>query len=179
VRRREVITLLGGAAAAWPFAARAQQTDKVPRVGILSPASSEAAPDLTAFRERLHDLGYVEGQTIVLDFRLSKGIIDALPALAAELVRIPVDVIVTVSTSATLAAFGATRTIPIVMATTGGDPVALGLAKSLSRPGGNVTGTNFLTGLSEKRLQLLKLAFPGVQRENPCYSTTPPDVCNS
>jgi putative ABC transport system substrate-binding protein len=130
----------------------------------LSPAGSEATPDLTAFRERLHDLGYVEGQTIVLDFRLSKGIIDALPALAAELVRVPVDVIVTVTTSATLAAFGATRTIPIVMATTGGDPVALGLAKSLSRPGGNVTGTNFLTGLSEKRLQLLKLAFPGVQR---------------
>jgi putative tryptophan/tyrosine transport system substrate-binding protein len=100
----------------------------------------------------------------VLDFRLSKGIVDALPALAAELVRVPFDVIVTVTTSATLAAFGATRTIPIVMATTGGDPIALGLAKSLSRPGGNVTGTNFLTGLSEKRLQLLKLAFPGVQR---------------
>src|SRR5215467_2893181 len=89
---------------------------------------------------------------------------DALPALAAELVRIPVNVIVTESTSGTLAAFDATRTIPIVMATTGGDPIALGLAKSLSRPGGNVTGTNFLTGLSEKRLQLLKLAFPGVQR---------------
>jgi len=75
---------------------------------------------------------------------------DALPALAAELVRIPVNVIVTDSTSATLAAFHATRTIPIVMGATGGDPVALGLAKSLSRPGGNVTGTNFLTGLSEK-----------------------------
>jgi putative tryptophan/tyrosine transport system substrate-binding protein len=164
VRRRDVITLLGGAAAAWPFAARAQQTGRVPRVGILSPAGNEATPDLTAFRARLHDLGYVEGQTIVLDFRLSKGIVDALPALAAELVRVPFDVIVTVTTSATLAAFGATRTIPIVMATTGGDPIALGLAKSLSRPGGNVTGTNFLTGLSEKRLQLLKLAFPGVQR---------------
>jgi ABC-type uncharacterized transport system substrate-binding protein len=80
------------------------------------------------------------------------------------LVRIPVNVIVTDSTSATLAAFDATRTIPIVMGATGGDPVALGLAKSLSRPGGNVTGTNFLTGLSEKRLQLLKLAFPSVQR---------------
>jgi len=100
----------------------------------------------------------------VLDFRLSKGIMDSLPALAAELVRVPVNVIVTVSTSATLAAFDATRTIPIVMGATGGDPVALGMAKSLSRPGGNVTGTNFLIGLSEKRLQLLKLAFPGVQR---------------
>src|SRR5262245_2173904 len=89
---------------------------------------------------------------------------DALPSLAAELVRIPVNVIVTDSTSGTLAAFDATRTIPIVMGATAGDPVALGLTKSLSRPGGNVTGTNFLSGLSEKRLQLLKLAFPGVQR---------------
>jgi putative tryptophan/tyrosine transport system substrate-binding protein len=164
MRRRDLIAFIGGVAAAWPLAARAQQTGKVRRVGILSPAGSEAASGLTAFRERLHDLGYIEGQTIVLDFRLSKGITDALPALAAELVRIPVDVIVTDSTSATLAAFGATRTIPIVMGATGGDPIALGLAKSLSRPSGNVTGTNFLSGLSEKRLQLLKLAFPGVQR---------------
>jgi putative ABC transport system substrate-binding protein len=126
---------------------------------------------MTAFRQRIRDLGYIEGQTIALDFRLSKGIIDALPALAAELVRVPVDVIVTVTTSATLAAFDATRTIPIVMGTTGGDPVALGLAKSLSRPRGNVTGTQFLTGLSEKRLQLLKQAFAGTERvavlENP------------
>jgi putative ABC transport system substrate-binding protein len=88
---------------------------------------------------------------------------DALPALAAELVRIPVNVIVTDTTSATLAAFDATRTIPIVMGATG-DPVALGLAKSFSRPGGNVTGTQFLTGLSDKRLQLLKQAFRGAQR---------------
>jgi hypothetical protein len=87
-----------------------------------------------------------------------------LPALAAELVRIPVNVIVTDGTNATLAAFAATHSIPIVMGTTGGDPVALGLAKSLSRPGGNVTGTQFLAGLSEKRLQLLKQAFPGAQR---------------
>ena len=115
-------------------------------------------------REEIRHLGYVEGQTIALDFRLSKGIMDALPALAAELVRIPVNVIVTDTTSATLAAFDATRTIPIVMGATGGDPVALGLAKSFSRPGGNVTGTQFLTGLSDKRLQLLKQAFPGAQR---------------
>src|SRR5215468_6570772 len=164
MKRRAFVTLLGGAAVAWPLAARAQQSAKVPRVGILSPAASETAATLTAFREAIRDLGYIEGQTIALDFRLSKGIMDALPALAAELVRIPVNVIVTESTSGTLAAFDATRTIPIVMATTGGDPIALGLAKSLSRPGGNVTGTNFLAGLSEKRLQLLKQAFPGVQR---------------
>src|ERR1700674_1714857 len=163
MRRRGFIMLLG-AAATWPLAARAQQPAKVPRVGILSPAASETAATLTAFREEIRDLGYIEGQTIALDFRLSKGITDALPALAAELVRVPVNVIVTDTTSATLAAFGATRTIPIVMGTTGGDPVALGLAKSLSRPGGNVTGTNILSALSEKRLQLLKQAFPDVQR---------------
>jgi putative ABC transport system substrate-binding protein len=164
MKRREFITLLGGAAAAWPLAARAQQPAKVPRVGILSPAASETAGTLSAFREKIRDLGYVEGETIALDFRLSKGIMDALPALAEELVRIPVNVIVTDTTTATLAAFGATRTIPIVMGATGGDPVALGLAKSLSRPGGNVTGTQFFTGLSEKRLQLLKQAFPGTER---------------
>jgi putative tryptophan/tyrosine transport system substrate-binding protein len=164
MRRREFIAIVGGAAAAWPLAARAQQPAKVPRVGILSPAASETAATLTAFREGIRDLGYIEGQTIALDFRLSKGIMDALPTLAAELVRIPVNVIVTDSTSATLAAFGATRTIPIVMGATGGDPVALGLAKSLSRPGSNVAGTLLLTGLSQKRLQLLKQVFPGAGR---------------
>ena len=163
-RRREFITFLGGVAVAWPLAAQAQQATKVPRVGILSPAASETAATLTAFREAIRNLGYVEGQTIVLDFRLSKGMMDALPALAAELARIPVNVIVTDSTSGTLDAFAATRTIPIVMGASGGDPVALGLAKSLSRPGGNVTGTQLLTGLSDKRLQLLKQAFPGAQR---------------
>ena len=170
IGRRELIAALGGTAV-WPIGVRAQQPAKVPRVGILSPAASETAGTLTAFREAIRDLGYTEGQTIALDFRLSKGIMDALPALAAELVRIPVNVIVTDSTTGTLAAFGATRTIPIVMGATGGDPVALGLAKSLSRPGNNVTGTQLLTGLSEKRLQLLKQAFAGTERvavlENP------------
>jgi putative ABC transport system substrate-binding protein len=163
VKRRDFVTLLGSATAAWPLAARAQQPAKVPRVGILSPAASETAATLTAFREGIRNLGYIEGQTIALDFRLSKGMMDALPVLAADLVRIPVNVIVTDSTSGTLDAFAATRTIPIVMGASGGDPVALGLAKSLSRPGGNVTGTYFLSGLSDKRLQLLKQAFPGVQ----------------
>src|SRR5215472_8607540 len=163
IRRRELIAALG-VAMVWPLAARAQQPAKVLRVGILSPAASETADTLTAFRQGIRDLGYIEGKTIALDFRLSKGNTDALPALAAELVRIPVNVIVTDSTNGMLAAFDATRTIPIVIGAAAGDPVALGLAKSLSRPGGNVTGTSFLDGLSEKRLQLLKLAFPGVQR---------------
>jgi len=95
MRRREFLTLLGSVAVTWPLAARAQQPAKVPRVGILSPAASETAGTLTAFREGIRDLGYVEGQTVALDFRLSKGVMDALPALAAELVRIPVNVIVT------------------------------------------------------------------------------------
>jgi putative ABC transport system substrate-binding protein len=164
MQRREFITLLGGTAVALPLAARAQQSATLPRVGILSPAASEAAGTLTAFREAIRDLGYIEGQTIALDFRLSQGNMDALPILAADLVRIPVNVIVTDTTNATLVAFAATRTIPIVMGASGGDPIALGLAKSLSRPGGNVTGTFFLSGLSEKRLQLLKQAFPGVQK---------------
>ena len=163
IRRREFVVTLG-AAAVWPLAARAQQPAKVPRVGILSPAASETAATLTAFREGIRDLGYIEGQTIALDFRLSKGIMDALPALAKELARVPANVIVTDTTSGTLAAFDATRTIPIVMGATGGDPVALGLAKSIPRPGSNVTGTLLLTGLSQKRLQLLKQAFPGAGR---------------
>src|SRR5260370_7208387 len=160
MKRRDLSTLIGSAAAAWPLGARGQKPAKVPRVGILSPAASETAATLTAFREGIRDLGYIERETIALDFRLSNGIMDALPALAAELVRIPVNVIVTDTTSGTLAAFEATRTIPIVMGATGGDPVALGLAKSLSRPGGNVTGTHFLSGLSGKRLQLLNQPFP-------------------
>jgi len=164
VRRRDFIKSIAASAAPWPLVARAQQAAKVPRVGFLSPAASETGGTVTAFRKGIRDLGYLEGQTIVIDFCLSKGITDALPALAEELVRIPVDVIVTDGTSAALAAFAATRTIPIVMGTTGGDPVALGLAKSLSRPGGNVTGTQFFAGLSEKRMQLLKQAFPRAQR---------------
>jgi putative ABC transport system substrate-binding protein len=179
VRRRELIAAFGGAMV-WPFAARAQQNAKVPRVGILSPAPSETAATLAAFREAIHDLGYIEGKTIALDFRLSKGNMDALPALATELAHIPVNVILTDTTTATLAAFGATRAIPIVTAVSATDPVALGLAKSLSRPSGNVTGTYFLTRLSDKRLQLLKLAFPDVQRvailENSKEASSAPEM---
>jgi len=142
LKRRDFITLLGGGAVAWAIAtsgpAAAQQPAKLPRVGILTPASTDATRLFQAFRKGIRDLGYVEGQTIVLDFRFARGNFDALPGLAAELVRTAVDVIVTDTTSGTVAAFGATRTIPIVMAATGGDPVALGLATSIARPGGNV-----------------------------------------
>jgi ABC-type uncharacterized transport system substrate-binding protein len=165
MKRREFITLLGGAVAAWPLAARAQdRAGKIPRVGILSPAADVAAATLAAFRQGMGDLGYVEGRTIRLDFRLSKGDLDALPALAAELVGIPVDVIVTDTSTAAVVASAATRTIPIVTAIMGGDPVALGLVKSYARPGGNLTGMRFHTDLSEKRLQLLKQAFPTAAR---------------
>jgi ABC-type uncharacterized transport system substrate-binding protein len=170
MKRRDLITLLGTAAAAWPLAARAQQLSQV---GILTPAATDTTPALQAFRKAIRDLGYVEGQTIVLDFRFSQGDLNALPGLAAELVRIPVDVIVTDSTNSTLAAFGATHTIPIVMATTGGDPVALGLTTSIARPSGNVTGMLFRSfELSGRRLQLLKDAVPATARVTVLFNPT-------
>jgi putative tryptophan/tyrosine transport system substrate-binding protein len=183
VRRREFIALLGGAGAAWPLATTgpgvAQQPTKIARVGILTPAATEATPAFQAFHKGIRDLGYVEWQTIVLDFRFARGNLDALPGLAAELVRTPVDVIVTDSTSSTIAAFGATHTIPIVMATTGGDPIALGVASSIARPGGNVTGMLLRSfELSGRRLQLLKDAAPALSRVtvlvNPKSTIGPP-----
>jgi putative ABC transport system substrate-binding protein len=141
-------------------------TARLPDHAIISElAAPEAAATLAAFRKGIRDLGYVEGQTIVLDFRLSKGDHNAFPELVLQLIRIPVDVIVTDSTSATEAAASATHTIPIVMAASGGDPVALGFAASLNKPGGNVTGMSlFSLELNAKRLQLLKYAFPAIRR---------------
>jgi putative ABC transport system substrate-binding protein len=166
MRRREFITLLGGAAAAGSVTpvipATAQQPAKVPRIGILSPAENAETPIFDAFRKGLRDLGYVDGQTVVLDFRFAKGNLDDLPRLAAELVRIPVDVIVVDATPSVRAAVDATRTIPIVMGAAG-DPVLLGFAASIRRPGGNVTGMTIRgDALSGKRVGLLKQAFPEV-----------------
>jgi putative ABC transport system substrate-binding protein len=159
MRRREFITLLGGAAA-WPVAARAQQPGQMRRVAVLTPADTDATPIFAAFRRALSLLGYVEGRTIRLEFRFGKGDPTALPGLAAELVRLPVDMIVTDSMGAAIAAFGATRSIPIVMATSI-DPVEAGLVASIARPGGNVTGLTIrATDLAGKRMQLLKRAFP-------------------
>jgi putative ABC transport system substrate-binding protein len=183
MRRRKFISLLGGAAAAWPLATTgpgiAQQSMKIARVGILTPAATDATPAFQAFRKGIRDLGYVEGQTIMFDFRFARGNLDALPSLAAELVRTAVDLIVTDSTSSTVAAFGATRTIPIVMATTGGDPIALGVAASIAQPGGNVTGMLLRSfELSGRRLQLLKDAAPTAARVtvllNPKSAIGPP-----
>src|SRR5947199_10815738 len=143
MRRREFITLFGGAAAAWPLSARAQQP-KVPTIGALVIGNISPEEFWREFRQGLRDLGYIEGQNIRFEFRSAEGQIDRLPELAAELVRLKVDVIVTWFTPTAVAAAKATREIPIVMAETG-DPIGTGLVKSLSQPGGNVTGMAAVT----------------------------------
>jgi putative tryptophan/tyrosine transport system substrate-binding protein len=143
-----------------PFAADAQPQTKVHGIGILTLGVPSSTPIFEAFRQRLRELGYVEGQNITLEHRFGEGRADRLPALAAELVRMKVDLIVTESVQAALAAKHATQTIPIVMAVVS-EPVALGLVVSFARPGGNVTGLSLqVSGVSGKRLQLLKEAAP-------------------
>ena len=143
--------------------AEAQQAKKVPRIGVLRPGLA-AAPNYEAFRRGLRELGYVEGQNVVLEFRDVEGKAERLPDLAAELVRLKVDVIVTSSTPAIQAAKQATGTIPIVMAFSG-DPVGTGLVASLAKPGGNITGLSDIgPEISGKQLELLKEAFPTVSR---------------
>ena len=138
----------------------AQPRSTVPRIGILTPAAEASTPLWEAFRHGLRDLGYVEGQTIVLEYRFAAGQNERLPALAAELVHLPVDVMVTNSGAGAQAAQDATATIPIVTATSGHLVVA-----SLARPGGNITGlTLMVPGLASKRLELLKEALPHVSR---------------
>ena len=162
MRRREFITLLGGAAVTWPLATRAQQSEKNPRIGYLSPSAMQ--PRDEAFRQRLQELGYVEGKNIVIEYRFAEGKFDRLPALAEELVRLEVDVIVSVVTQASLAAKHATRTIPIVFVAVS-DPLGTGLVASLARPDANVTGTAAMSAdVVGKSLELLREAVPGVSR---------------
>jgi putative ABC transport system substrate-binding protein len=149
-----------------PLGGDAQEPGKVPRVGFLGPRSrSDGAPFLDAFLQGLRELGWVEGQNIALEYRFAEGRLDRLPDLAAEMVRLKVDVILATSTPPAVAAKNATSTIPIVMATSA-DPVELGLVASLARPGGNVTGLAFSVGLEVvgKELELLKETVPKVRR---------------
>jgi ABC-type uncharacterized transport system substrate-binding protein len=142
--RREFITLLGGAAVAWPLAARAQQATKHYRIGMLFPTSPTAnAANLNAFRQRLQELGYVEGRNLVIDYRSAEGRPDRFPVLAAELVNLKADLIMTRGTPAALAAKSATRTIPVVMAAIG-EAVETGVVASIAHPGGNITGAEQL-----------------------------------
>jgi len=165
MRRREFITLLGGAVAAWPLTARAQQTGRVYRIGILASTPLITAADLVnAFRNGLRERGYVEGQNLAIDFRSPAVSFEQNAEVAGELVRSNVDVILAWTTPAVVAARRATATIPIVIVGVG-DPVGSGLVTSLARPGGNVTGvSNLASDLSGKLVQLLLEIAPGIRR---------------
>jgi ABC-type uncharacterized transport system substrate-binding protein len=164
MKRREFISILGGAAVGWPVAANAQQPAKVDRIGYLA-TSLTASPHLReAFLQGLRDLGYVEGRNVVIEYRDLEGKYERIPALATELIALKVGVIVVTSTPSAVAVKQATKTIPIVF-TWAADPVGSGLVTSLARPGGNITGLSFLApDLIGKRLELLKQAVPGVSR---------------
>jgi putative ABC transport system substrate-binding protein len=161
--RREFITLLGGAATAWPLAARGQRGEKIYRIGILEPVSAaQNAANLDGLRKGLRDLGYVEGRNLVIEYRSADGRAERFPGLASELVGLNIDLILTRGTPATMAVQNATGTIPVVMVTMGG-PGAI--VASFARPAANITGViTFSTELTAKRVEILKELVPGLKR---------------
>jgi putative tryptophan/tyrosine transport system substrate-binding protein len=165
LKRRDFITLVGGAAAAWPLAARAQQPGKLRTIGFLGQSTRSAASEwVAAFVQRLHELGWNEGRTVAIEYRWAEGREERFAQIAAEFVRLKVDIIVTSGTPQVLAAKQATSVIPIVFAAAG-DPVASGLVASLARPGGNATGLSSLVAdLAGKRLELLREVAPALRR---------------
>ena len=165
MKRRQFITLLGSAAAAWPLAARAQQPAKLPTIGFLGQSTPVVESQrLDAFLKRLRELGWIEGRTVAIEYAWGQGSSERFAEIAADFVRLKVDVIVTSGTANVIAAKHATSVIPIVFAVAG-DPIANNLVASLARPGGNVTGLSTLaTDLAGKRLELLREAVPGLRR---------------
>jgi putative ABC transport system substrate-binding protein len=164
IRRREFVVTLGGAAAAWPLPAHAQQPGKLPIIGFLSGQTrSTAGQWVAAFEQRLHELGWIEGRTVAIEVRWAEGRSERFAEIAAEFVRLKVDVIVTAGPPV-FAAKQATSIIPIVFATVA-DPLSTGLVASLARPGGNVTGLSLTSPeLAGKRLELLREAIPGLRQ---------------
>jgi putative ABC transport system substrate-binding protein len=165
VKRRAFITLLGGVAAAWPAAVRAQQAGKPPTIGLLGPTTPSAESQrVAAFVQRLHQLGWIENRNVAIEYRWAEGRNERFAEIAAEFVRLQVDVIVTQGTAPVIAAKQATAVIPIVFATLN-DPVGTGLVANLARPGGNITGlSNQLGESAPKRLELLREIVPGLRR---------------
>ena len=165
MRRREFITLLGGAATAWPLAARAQQPPKLPTIGFLGQSTPVIeSRRLAAFLKRLRELGWIEGRTVAIEYRWAEGRSERAAEIAAEFVRLNVDLIFAGGTEQVLAAKKATAVIPIVFPVAA-DPVSTGIVASLARPGGNVTGLSTLaTDLAVKRLEILRDIFPGLGR---------------
>ena len=180
MRKKVIGFALALCSCALGFSAEAQQPKKVPRIGFLGATSPSAvSARIEAFRQGLRELGYVEGKNIVIEYRYAEGKLDRLPALAAELVRLKVDVIVTAAPTATRAAKEATATIPIVMAHDG-DPVGSGFVASLARPGGNITGLSTLAPeISGKRLELLKEIVPKLSRVAVLGNSTNPGNAQS
>ena len=165
IGRRELLAALGGAAAAWPLAARAQQSGKLQTIGFMGQSTRSAASEWVApFVQRLRELGRIEGRTVTIEYRWAEGREERIAQIAAEFVRLKVDIVVTSGTPEVLAAKQATSVIPIVFATAG-DPVANGLIDSLARPGGNVTGLSLQSNdIAGKRLGLLREVVPGLGR---------------